>query len=305
MESSFGAMTYKSRKQALQFGGFFAEQMGCGDADAADALACMRNASSDAVKAAWVGLGGNAKKIAEMVIDWQNLAVALTFTPAVLETDEWPMQPNEAAAQGRIADIPMIIGYNAADAQLFVACSDKPIPLAEYKAGLFVAFGTHSFDISHLYPVHHEAGVPGGLNSIMTDFLFHCPSQRWANNSSSRSPQFLYMFNHSLPFNIYNKSCCDGKACHALEVPLIFNATGPLSLDASSERISAAMMKMWGDFAKTGQPTPAGDAWPAWNSVQQSVMNINQDSLTLSSDAGGTCDKLWNKWTVFWDVPAV
>ena len=132
------------------------------------------------------------------------------------------------------------------------------------------------------------------------------------------------------------------QACHALEVPLIFNATGPLSLDASSERIrsrvaplaadrcvvtlcfSAAMMKMWGDFAKTGQPTPAGDAWPAWNSVQQSVMNINQvflnlkpkpktasncdfnkDSLTLSSDAGGTCDKLWNKWTVFWDVPAV
>lgn len=84
------------------------------------------------------------------------------------------------------------------------------------------------------------------------------------------------------------------------------------------------MMKMWGDFAKTGQPTPAGDAWPAWNSVQQSVMNINQvflnlkpklktdsncdlnkDSLTLSSEAGGTCDKLWNKWTVFWDVPAV
>jgi carboxylesterase type B len=88
MESSFGAMTYKSRKEALQFGSFFSEQMGCGD-DATAALACMRNASSDAVKAAWVGLGGNAKKIAKMVIDWQNLAVALTFTPAVLETDEW------------------------------------------------------------------------------------------------------------------------------------------------------------------------------------------------------------------------
>jgi hypothetical protein len=33
--------------------------------------------------------------------------------------------------------------------------------------------------------------------------------------------------------------------------------------------------------------------------------DFNKDSLTLSSDAGGTCDKLWNKWTVFWDVPAV
>ena len=69
------------------------------------------------------------------------------------------------------------------------------------------------------------------------------------------------MFNHSLPFNIYNKSCCDAKvhpppptpvlfsptpppppllhlqACHALEVPLIFHATGPLSFDPSSERM--------------------------------------------------------------------
>ena len=113
MESSFGAMTYKSRKQALQFGALFADEMGCGDG-ASEAVACMRNASSDAVKAAWVAIGGDSRKITEEVIDWQNLAVALTFTPAVLETAEWPMQPNEAAAQGRIADIPMIIGYNAA-----------------------------------------------------------------------------------------------------------------------------------------------------------------------------------------------
>jgi carboxylesterase type B len=92
MESSFGAMVYKSRKQALQFGSFFSDQMGCGDSPV-DALACMRNATSDAVKAAWVGLGGNASKIADMVFDWRNLAVALTFTPAVLETDEWSAAP--------------------------------------------------------------------------------------------------------------------------------------------------------------------------------------------------------------------
>ena len=88
MESSFGAMTYKSRKQALQFGAFFADQMNCTD-DAAGAIACMRNATAEAVKAAWVGIGGDTKKIVEEVIDWHNLAVALTFTPAVLETDEW------------------------------------------------------------------------------------------------------------------------------------------------------------------------------------------------------------------------
>ena len=82
------------------------------------------------------------------------------------------------------------------------------------------------------------------------------------------------MFNHSLPFDIYNKSCCEAKvcartrlllnhasisnclnwlsqfmifllftcnfppqACHALEVPLIFHASGPLSFDPSSEHM--------------------------------------------------------------------
>jgi carboxylesterase type B len=118
------------------------------------------------------------------------------------------MQPNEAAALGLTADIPMMIGSNAADAQLFVSCSNKPIPLPadaptsppsppsplnslvfRYDAGLFVAFGTHSLDIARLYPVHQEAAVSDGLNAIMTDFLFHCPSQRWANHSASRSPQ--------------------------------------------------------------------------------------------------------------------
>lgn len=83
-------------------------------------------------------------------------------------------------------------------------------------------------------------------------------------------------------------------------------------------------MKMWGDFAKTGNPTPADGTWRAWDSIEQSKMNINQvldnlkpkpstqpvttalnqDSLTLSSDARGTCDELWNKWTVFWDIPS-
>jgi hypothetical protein len=35
-------------------------------------------------------------------------------TPRSVSFFTRPMQPNEAAAQGRIADIPMIIGYNAA-----------------------------------------------------------------------------------------------------------------------------------------------------------------------------------------------
>jgi hypothetical protein len=116
MESSFGAMTYKSRKQALQFGSFFSEQIGCGDS-AADTLACMRNASSDAVKAAWVGLGGNATKIAEMVIDWQNLAVALTFTPAVLETDEWLRFPSFYSTHSILQPIYRLIHPQAHAAQ--------------------------------------------------------------------------------------------------------------------------------------------------------------------------------------------
>jgi hypothetical protein len=86
------------------------------------------------------------------------------------------------------------------------------------------------------------------------------------------------------------------------------------------------MMKMWGDFAKTGNPTPADGAWPAWDSVGQTKLHINQvhlksklkhnssfifflttihdqDSLTFASDARGECNELWNKWTVFWDIP--
>jgi hypothetical protein len=39
------------------------------------------------------------------------------------------------------------------------------------------------------------------------------------------------------------------------------------------------MMKMWGDFAKTGNPTPADGKWRPWDSVGQAKMNINQVPL--------------------------
>jgi hypothetical protein len=54
------------------------------------------------------------------------------------------------------------------------------------------------------------------------------------------------------------------------------------------------MMKMWGNFARTGNPTPTDGAWRAWDSVAQSKMNFNQVSLKRSlqlermcSDCGG------------------
>lgn len=160
------------------------------------------------------------------------------------------MQPNEAAAQGRIANIPMIIGYNAAGAPLlrhftihtqlcsYIAaslqthsslspaltktsllpstphlssvifqpviqrsCSDtmpaSSLLLACTASTSRACMRRHTpasatFDTLRMYPVHHEAGVYDRLNSIMTDFLFRCPSQRWANNSASRSPQCVH-----------------------------------------------------------------------------------------------------------------
>jgi hypothetical protein len=46
-----------------------------------------------------------------------------------------------------------------------------------------------------------------------------------------------------------------------------------------TQRDSAAMMKMWGDFAKTGNPTPVDGKWRPWDSIGQAKMNINQVPL--------------------------
>ena len=40
--------------------------------------------------------------------------------------------------------------------------------------------------------------------------------------------RYLYMFNHSLPFNIYNKSCCDAKVHPPPPTPVLFSPTPPL-----------------------------------------------------------------------------
>jgi hypothetical protein len=246
-----------------------------------------------------------------------------------------------------------------------------------------------------MYPVHHEDGVYDGLNSIMTDFLFRCPSQRWANHSASRSPQCVRQRNlaHSerifslttapqIPLHVQpltslqhlqqellrGQGSCPKlllpasqlqfnyfpppplQACHALEVPLIFHASGPLHFDPSSERMrlgrprahqciahahfftardAAPQRRHDEDVGRlrpdrqphprrrrmegVGQRRPVQDelqsGWPPTRAATQLFFFLltarrDQDSLSLSSDARGTCDELWNKWTVFWDIPA-
>eukprot|EP00756_Hemistasia_phaeocysticola_P029371 Hpha_TRINITY_DN16229_c2_g14::TRINITY_DN16229_c2_g14_i2::g.14548::m.14548/K01050/BCHE; cholinesterase len=306
------ALVYKSRKEALEYSGMVAKELGCSSSDAA----CMLNKTDEDVKAAWNAVGRNNIDTAKIVLQWQSLAVALTFSPSTLEDEDWPVQPAEAAAAGKVPKIPLMMGSNEADAMLFVACGKKPFSCLEFDAAMGVAFGDHALEILGMYPrAHNHSDCNPTLSKVFSDFLFRCPMRYYANDlaNTTAQPAFVYRFNHSLPFNIYNKSCCDNLPCHALEVPLVFDATGPYTLDHASVLMSSFIRQLWGSFARTGNPNadPSNPVWPPYSLGEQNELVFQQGDQAATTPATSLiqgsrdeCVRLWDTWKPFWDQPS-
>eukprot|EP00051_Salpingoeca_urceolata_P004883 m.68490 g.68490 ORF g.68490 m.68490 type:complete len:557 (-) comp13911_c0_seq1:1443-3113(-) len=316
MESNVAGYPYKTSREGLQYGNMFMKDLGCKD------LACMQSKTADEVKQAQSKIEKSVPGILDIVVSWKSLDIVLPFTPTVMETPDFPLQPAEAFKTGKAADIPVLMGTNEGDAILFVACGKNNLTEFEWNVLLDAAFLDKAGAVRKAYPETHPASkdnVEGHLNAVFTDFLFRCPSRRFGTKGTGRkSPTFMYRFNHSLTFNVYNKSCCDNKACHGEEIPLVFHATGPFVLDPVSEQLSSTLMSYWGSFIRTGDPNPPNNdtpgpewpqqqqqlppQWPASGATGQTMWL--QKDLQVRNSTGHVCDNLWDTFTPFWDRAA-
>jgi len=214
----------------------------------------MRSKNTTEVLHAQKAVESKVPGILKIIVEWHSLACLLPFTPSVLENDEFPLQPLEAIKTGKYNKVPLLLGTNAGDAILFVGCGKGNVSATEYTAGIDLAFGSHGHAVNKAYPATKGADAKPALSHMTTDFFFRCPSRALATGASENTPVFMYEFDHALPFNIFNKSCCDNQACHGEEIPLVFDALGIYHLDKASAALGDTIMHMWGNFARSGNP---------------------------------------------------
>jgi len=233
----------------------------------------------------------------EKIIDAQNKLSAedptnlLAFRP-LIDGETLPIHPLKAFQNGDCKDIEFMIGTNLDEAKLFTAL-DPEIGKMNHVDGekLIIGFlGRLGIDFTkgkEMIDTYKQAREDNFsiepkeiMNALITDYIFRISTIRLLEAQSKHQPNtYNYLFTWPSPgFN------GDLGACHALELPFVFNT---LSYPGFQEfvgnspdlnAISHKIMDAWIAFARSGNPNHDGiPKWPSYDLEKRSTMLINHE----------------------------
>eukprot|EP01084_Bolivina_argentea_P199433 341248_1 len=201
----------------------------------------------------------------------------MPWTPTV-GTDLFPMQPIRSFQQGKIRDIPFMIGTVSNEGKSFIyGAYPKGIAKNQVMKIFAVILGPeNAIKVREHYPEpHNTTDYRDYVSHIATDGLFKCATrnataQHVRNQFQFKSPVYLYHFDHASSFNQMqwnvNWTYCWGDVvCHAEELSYVFHPDlTPINASYTSGEYALAlsMQSYWTQFAKFGNPGNGGSLNP-------------------------------------------
>ena len=271
-----------------------AESLGC----ARDDVPCMQGKSVEDLLA--------AQQVADNDVNTHNLLSAfLQWGPLVSDDNGLPGQPIDQLRKGAWSKVPLLAGYMAEDALLFVyEVFPTPVKKTAYKTSMELVFGRHTGkSVTSVYPADSEGDSSDTrpvVSTMGTDFLFHCPLRNVSATLAKDAPVFLYKYSHITSFDPWGPdfAYCVGHACHGSELPFEFEmfGSGNITYDPTSEEVALAVdtSELWGTFIKTGDPNgPEGVThWPQYDPSVDEMIDFETGTLTTVVDERGYfCDQ--------------
>jgi len=216
-------------------------------------------------------------------------------------------QPGETLARGEGNAVPLIIGTNRDEWNLFALATlpewDKPFDDAELIAKVQRKLPLDAADraaalVDHYRASRRQRALPYGnralLRAIEGDHRFRIPSLRFAEQYASIAETYVYMFTYESP-------ALRGAlgACHALELPFVFASFDAPNQDRfvgqgeAVETLSRAMTSAWTTFAQTGSTqSSAIDDWPRYDLERRATLEFNVETR-LVDDSYGAERRAW------------
>jgi para-nitrobenzyl esterase len=266
VESGAYSLTQASEAAAETTGTGFATRAGC----ASQTAACLRALPASALVAA--GPTGITPNVDGKVL---------------------PRTVQQAFSSGQFNRVPVIEGSNHDEWALFVAVTElatgRPLTAAGYVAAIQATLGAplaQAQALAAAYPLSAFASPSLALTALGTDAIFACNSRVSAKLLSQWVPTYQYEFNDPGAPNVFFPTASFPlRSYHASEIQYLFGSfTQPSALNASSRRLSAAMVRSWTHFARTGTPRSlGGGAWPAYHPTTDRFQ-----ALTVPRTAVGT-----------------
>ena len=206
----------------------------------------------------------------------------LPFQP-VLDGDLLPQAPLDAVREGLSSDVALLVGTTRDEWKLF-GFLDPAINQLD-AAGLRERVSRFTEDAGALVEAYSKAHDAAGAScdpkdlcfAIETDRVFRIPANRLAEVQHPHgAPVYFYRYDWEAGFGGGILG-----ACHAVELPFVFGATGTDGADFFSatgpeaERLAEATMDTWLAFARTGDPSHAslpGAKFERWDPDRRATL---------------------------------
>ena len=243
-------------KTAEETGQKLAEIFGLGD----------KNNSLESLRAV------TAEKLVETASPGEGLAVLkseLQFGPVI---DGWllPGNPVGQIAGGNMHDLPLLVGANANEANLFL--EGLTITRDYYEQIVDLVFGEYSPEVLDMFPVSGNEEAAPVLSKLFTVSEFIAPARFLAQSFGLlQSNAYLYNFSRFAPGNPLG-------ACHGSEIPYIFgNFDKALDYTDVDYQLSRTVMSYWTTFARTGNPNHDGlPEWPPYSRDEDRLLQFDE-----------------------------
>jgi para-nitrobenzyl esterase len=263
VESGAYALTQPSLAQAEALGSAVASLAGCADQTAA----CLRAAPVGTLLAALA-----ATNTATVVPDVDGKILTQTVQAAF--------------TSGQFNRVPVIEGSNHDEWRLFVALDfdlvTGPLQAAQYTDAIAATLGvplpTAAF-LGSFYPLAAFPSPDLAISSLGTDAIFACNSRKAVRLLSQFVPTHAYEFNdENAPQLFLPKVSFPYAAAHASEIQFLFNLRSAIphpALGADEEKLSAAMVAYWTNFARLGNPNWLGTPfWPQYDPAADQIQSL-------------------------------
>ena len=196
----------------------------------------------------------------------------LPFQP-VLDGATLPLNPNEALAAGARRGLPLLIGTNHDEGNLFVS----PDATGQHLERLLepLVGRERAASIAGQYPASRA-----GQAELITDTVFWLPALQLAARQAPHAPVWMYRFDWQVP----SGQPVPG-AFHALELAFVWDALDLpaarifLSNAPAPQPLADAMHRAWLAFAHHHDPNGPGLlAWPRYEPPARSTLIFNTES---------------------------
>ncbi len=200
-----------------------------------------------------------------------------------------------AFTSGQFNRVPVIEGSNHDEWRLFVSLNidlvTGPLAPAQYPGAISATLGVNAATAAFLATLYPLGGFPSAdlaLSALGTDAIFACNSRKVVRLLSQHVPTHAYEFNdENAPQLFLPPVSFPYGSAHASEIQYLFNlrATVPApALAPGQERLSAAMVAYWTNFARMGDPNWFGTPfWPAYDRAADQMQSLAPPSPFVES----------------------